>query len=80
MLCNLLELPVGMRYYISELRCCGETRARLYALGFTPGAELALLGRGSNGVQVRVRGTSLALDHGSAANVLCDSAIVRCNT
>jgi Fe2+ transport system protein FeoA len=77
MLCNLLELPVGMRYHIREVRCCGKMRARLYALGFTPGTALALLGKGSNGVQVRVRGTSLALDSGSAANILCDSAILR---
>ena len=73
--CCLREMPAGVRTRVRELRGCGRSRSHLCALGFTPGTEITVYGRGANGCRVRVRDTCVVLDCDSAENILCDTGL-----
>jgi ferrous iron transport protein A len=67
------DLPAG-RHGMVRLLCGGEEFThRMAALGFTPGAELAVLqNHGRGPVLVSVRDTHIALGRGEALKVLVE--------
>ena len=71
--CRLQELPDGARTHVRELRGCRHLRSRLYSLGFIPGTEIMVQGRGDAGCRVQVKDTCVVLDSESADSILCDA-------
>ncbi len=69
----LSEMPCGCRLEVADLSGSPASRARLYALGILPGAELERCqtcdGKGS--VCVRVRQSSLVLGGNLAESIVC---------
>ena len=70
--CPLSDVPDGTRTHVRELRGCRQLRSRLYSLGFTPGTEITMHGRGDAGCRVEVRDVCVVLDCDSAGSILCD--------
>ena len=71
--CCLRDLPDGARTHVRALRGGRQSRSRLYSLGFVPGTEVLVSGRGEAGCRVQVRDTCVVLDCESACNILCDA-------
>ncbi len=68
---RLREVPAGASFRILSVRLGGEVGRRLSEMGFTAGAEGAVVRRGLLGgpVQVRLRGYDLILRRSEAAGV-----------
>jgi ferrous iron transport protein A len=67
----LNEVPAGASATVSEIRGGGNFLSRLATLGFTPGAQLAMIQNFGHGpLIVTIRDTRIALGRGEAAKVL----------
>lgn len=68
------DLQTGQKGTVSGLQGGRVFAARMAALGFTPGAEIAMIQNFKRGpVIVLVRGTRIALGRGEASRVLVHS-------
>ncbi len=65
----LCRIPEGTRVRLHELGGCPKARAKLYAMGLTPGTELEIIQSGSGPCKLRVRGSDLVLGHGMSQKV-----------
>ncbi|MDL2313582.1 ferrous iron transport protein A [Desulfovibrio sp. OttesenSCG-928-C14] len=70
--CSLHELPPGHKARITGFTVDGALRARLCAMGITPGAEVQNMGGPFGTCKLQVRGGCLALDGKMAKNILCE--------
>ncbi len=69
--CQLRCLECGERAVIDRLGATGELARRLRDMGLVPGTEVEVMGRAPlrDPVQIRVRGTSLALRNNEADQI-----------
>jgi ferrous iron transport protein A len=69
--CQLRCLECGERAVIDRLGATGELARRLRDMGLVPGTEVEFMGRAPlrDPVQIRVRGTSLALRNNEADQI-----------
>ena len=72
--CCLRDVPEGTSVRVRGLRGGGGMRSRLCSLGFTPGTEVTVCGRGLGGCRVQLRDTCVVLDRDCAENILCDDS------
>lgn len=66
----LCRFPQGSVVRVEELVPCRGARARLYALGLTPGTELEVISSSGGPCRLRVRGSDLVLGHGLANKII----------
>ena len=71
---TLLQVPPGQKVRVKNLEADGPTRARLCALGLTPGTEVEVCMNccGEGACRVRVREASLVLGESVAGSILCE--------
>jgi ferrous iron transport protein A len=70
---TLIDLEVGARGVVRQLRGGKEFANRIATLGFTVGAEIAVIQNyGCGPIMVAVRDTRVALGRGEAAKVLVE--------
>ncbi|MDR2826334.1 MAG: ferrous iron transport protein A [Deltaproteobacteria bacterium] len=69
---SLDDMPEGAQILVRHIQGNCKLRSHLYALGFTPGARLVVLGQGDEVVRVKVCETSIVLNGDSASNILCE--------
>lgn len=70
---NILPLPAfqpGSKMKVVRLAGCNGVRARLCALGLTPGTEVEIMSAGRGSSRVRVRECDLVLGRGMAEKVM----------
>lgn len=65
----LCRIPEGTRVTVEDLDACPKARAKLYAMGLTPGTELEVVQSGSGPCRLRVRGSDIILGHGMSQKV-----------
>lgn len=65
----LCRIPEGTRVKVEDLEGCRQARAKLYAMGLTPGTELEVVQSGPGPCRLKVRGTDLVLGHGLSRKV-----------
>ena len=70
--CCLRDMPEGAHARVRDVRGCARVRSRLCSLGFTPGTQITVYGRGANGCRVQVRDTCVVLDCDVAESIVCD--------
>jgi len=70
--CSLAKLDIGQSARISEIRCEGEKRRRLFDLGLIPGTMIRadIISPLGNPVAYRFRGTLIALRKGDASKII----------
>ncbi|EGB14152.1 FeoA family protein [Pseudodesulfovibrio mercurii] len=66
----LTEFPTGSVVRISGIDGGRQARARMLAMGMTPGCPVTVLTGGPNGCRVRVRGSDVVLCCGLAGKIL----------
>ncbi|OIQ51999.1 FeoA domain protein [Pseudodesulfovibrio hydrargyri] len=66
----LTEFPTGSVVRIAGIDGGRQARARMLAMGMTPGCPVEVLSGGSNGCRVRVRGSDVVLCCGLAGKIL----------
>lgn len=67
----LCRIPEGTTVRVEDLDACRAARAKLYAMGLTPGTVLEVVSSGACGpCRLRVRGTDLVLGRGLSEKVL----------
>ncbi len=59
----------GDRVRVEDLDGCRQARAKLYAMGLTPGTELEVVSAGNGPCRLKVRGTDLVLGRGISQKV-----------
>ncbi|MFW6324247.1 MAG: FeoA family protein [Desulfovibrionales bacterium] len=72
------QLPItyvspGATVRIASFEAGGRARARLCALGLTPGTVVQVEASGNGPCKLIVRGTELVLGHGLASKILVDT-------
>ncbi len=65
----LVKFTAGTRVIISSFDGGRRVRARLYAMGVTPGTEALITSSGMGPCRIRVRGFDLVLGYGLASRI-----------
>lgn len=65
----LCRFQPGDRVRVEDLEGCRQARAKLYAMGLTPGTELEVVSAGRGPCRLKVRGTDLVLGHGLSRKI-----------
>ena len=65
----LCRFRPGMRVRVADLDGCRHARAKLYAMGLTPGTELEVVSAGNGPCRLKVRGTDLVLGRGLSEKI-----------
>ncbi|MGE4552385.1 MAG: ferrous iron transport protein A [Desulfovibrionaceae bacterium] len=66
----LCRIPEGTTVKVEDLDACRAARAKLYAMGLTPGTVLEVVSSGPGPCRLRVRGTDLVLGRGLSEKVI----------
>lgn len=65
----LCRIPEGTLVRVEDLDGCPKARAKLYAMGLTPGTELVVIQSGPGPCRLRVRGSDLVIGHGLSQRI-----------
>ena len=65
----LCRFSPGDRVRVEDLEGCRQARAKLYAMGLTPGTELEVVSAGHGPCRLKVRGTDVVLGHGLSQKI-----------
>jgi len=69
----LVKFAPGTKVVISSFDGGRQVRARLYAMGVTPGTEALITSSGMGPCRIRVRGFDLVLGYGLASKIFAYS-------
>ena len=65
----LCRFSQGDMVRVEDLEGCRAARAKLYAMGLTPGTELEVVSSGHGPCRLKVRGTDLVLGRGLSQKI-----------